>query len=74
MPTAGTREEETPVEEYLLNMQGINKSFFGNPVLKNVDFAVKKGENAALIQMFNDGLANIKANGTYDEILAKYGY
>lgn len=37
-------------------------------------FAVKKGENAELIEMFNAGLANIKDNGTYDEILAKYGY
>lgn len=37
-------------------------------------FAVKKGTNAELIEMFNKGLANIKANGTYDDILAKYGY
>lgn len=37
-------------------------------------FAVKKGENAELIKMFNAGLANIKASGEYDEILAKYGY
>lgn len=37
-------------------------------------FAVKKGENAELIEAFNAGLQNIKDNGTYDEILAKYGY
>ena len=37
-------------------------------------FAVKKGSNPELIAMFNAGLANIKANGKYDEILAKYGY
>ena len=37
-------------------------------------FAVKKGQNAELIEKFNKGLANIKANGKYDEILAKYGY
>lgn len=35
-------------------------------------FAVLKGQNAELLEMFNTGLANIKANGTYDEILAKY--
>ncbi len=35
-------------------------------------FAVKKGENQDLLNMFNDGLATIKENGTYDEILAKY--
>ena len=37
-------------------------------------FAVKKGKNAELIEMFDKGLANIKANGEYDKILAKYGY
>ena len=37
-------------------------------------FAVKKGNNAELIKMFNAGLANIKASGEYDEILKKYGY
>ena len=36
-------------------------------------FAVNKGQNAELLDMFNKGLANIKANGTYDAILAKYG-
>lgn len=37
-------------------------------------FAVKKGTNAELLEMFNAGLKNIKANGKYDEILKKYGY
>ena len=41
---------------------------------KPYGFAVKLGENAELISMFNAGLANIKANGVYDDILAKYGY
>ncbi len=36
-------------------------------------FAVQKGQNAELVEMFNKGLKNIKANGKYDEILAKYG-
>lgn len=35
-------------------------------------FAVLKGSNDELLAMFDQGLANIKANGTYDEILAKY--
>lgn len=35
-------------------------------------FAVKKGENQDLLNMFNEGLATIKENGTYDEILSKY--
>ena len=29
---------------------------------------------AELLEKFNAGLKNIKANGKYDEILAKYGY
>lgn len=37
-------------------------------------FATKKGSNPELIEMFNKGLANIKASGEYDKILAKYGY
>ncbi|MBQ3404795.1 MAG: transporter substrate-binding domain-containing protein [Oscillospiraceae bacterium] len=44
----------------------VNSGFYG--------FAVKKGENPELIEMFNAGLANIKASGAYDEILATYGY
>ena len=35
-------------------------------------FAVAKGENAELLEMFNKGLADIKANGTYQEIVDKY--
>jgi polar amino acid transport system substrate-binding protein len=36
-------------------------------------FAVRKGENAELMEKFNQGLAEIKANGTYLEILTKWG-
>ena len=43
----------------------INPSFYGVGVLK--------GANAELIAMVNAGLANLKANGKYAEILAKYG-
>jgi polar amino acid transport system substrate-binding protein len=35
-------------------------------------FAIFNADNQELIDMFNKGLANIKANGTYDEILKKY--
>ncbi|MCR4740181.1 MAG: transporter substrate-binding domain-containing protein [Lachnospiraceae bacterium] len=35
-------------------------------------FAIFNADNQELVDMFNKGLANIKANGTYDEILAKY--
>jgi len=35
-------------------------------------FAVLKGENAELLELFNAGLENMKANGTYDEIINRY--
>lgn len=35
-------------------------------------FATLKGQNPELVEMFNTGLNNVKANGTYDEILNAY--
>ena len=35
-------------------------------------FAVSKGKNAELLQKFNDGLANIRENGKYQEIVDSY--
>lgn len=35
-------------------------------------FAVSKGNNAQLLEMFDKGLTNIKADGTYDKIIDKY--
>lgn len=35
-------------------------------------FAVKKGQNTELLEAFQTGLANIKANGKYQEIVDKY--
>lgn len=35
-------------------------------------FAVKKGQNQKLLKMFNAGLAKLKKNGKYDQIIKKY--
>ena len=35
-------------------------------------FAVSKGENAELLQMFNTGLTNLRASGQYQKILDQY--
>ena len=35
-------------------------------------FAVQKDQNTELLEMFDAGLKNIKENGVYDEIVAKY--
>lgn len=37
-----------------------------------VGFAVKKGSNPELISMFNNGLAALKKNGSYDKLVKKY--
>lgn len=34
--------------------------------------AIMDEKNQELLDMFNTGLANIKENGKYDEIIAKY--
>ena len=34
--------------------------------------AIMDEKNQELLDMFNKGLEDIKANGTYDEIIAKY--
>ena len=38
----------------------------------DVAFAVNGGQNSELLEMFNQGLANIQENGVYDEIYDKW--
>ncbi|OBT09416.1 glutamine ABC transporter substrate-binding protein [Vibrio sp. UCD-FRSSP16_10] len=66
--------EDYPVIAYKISLDK-------TPVLKLVGeklttakfgFGVKKGQNAELLKMFNEGLAKIKANGTYEKILSTY--
>lgn len=66
--------EDYSVINYQIAAQDLNLKTIGDKVqIGDYGFAVLKGKNPELIEMFNAGLANIKANGTYDEILAKYG-
>lgn len=51
-----------------LTIIGTDEDEFSTPY----GFAVLKGENAELLDGFNEGLAELKDNGTYDDILAKY--
>ncbi|RPA59585.1 ABC transporter permease subunit [Aerococcus agrisoli] len=65
--------EDTPVMGYAIS-QGLELRMIGEKMSPApYGFAVLKGQNPELVEMFNAGLENIKANGTYDEILAKYG-
>ncbi|MCS4488068.1 ABC transporter substrate-binding protein/permease [Streptococcus sciuri] len=38
----------------------------------DIGFAVKKGANPELVEMFNNGLAALKKNGQYDKLVKKY--
>lgn len=66
--------EDAPVLGYMIK-QGTYD--FKMPLEKEnatgYGLAVMKGENSELIEMFNKGLANLKKNGKYQEILDKYG-
>lgn len=67
--------EDRSVVEWAIKQENLNLKTVGEVISpKEYGFAVKKGENADLIKMFNAGLKNIKDSGKYDEILAKYGY
>ena len=51
-------------------MEGIK--IVGDPLVSDsYGFAVMKG-NTELLDMINAGLKNVIANGTYDELVAKY--
>ena len=69
--------EDTPVMSYAISTGGVkltiiaeaeSTSKFATPY----GFAVNKGKNAELLKMFDEGLANIKADGTYQKIVDKY--
>lgn len=65
--------EDTPVLKYMISTGELDFDLpCGNESPANYGFAVLKGENAELLEMFNTGLANLKESGEYDEILAAY--
>lgn len=76
--------EDTPVMSYAISQYAetdgkdgkdfviIDEAAADSEFATPYGFAVAKGQNAELLKMFNDGLANIKADGTYDTIVNKY--
>jgi ABC-type amino acid transport substrate-binding protein len=67
--------EDFSVVGWAIKKEGLALKTVGDVVAPGYyGFAVKKGSNPELITMFNAGLKNIKENGKYNEILAKYGY
>ncbi len=66
--------EDYSVISYQIKAQSLDLKTLGDVVnVGQYGLAVNKGTNAELIEMFNKGLANIKSNGKYAEILANYG-
>lgn len=65
--------EDYPVMLYASATGRIDLKFIGEQeAIAENGFAVNKDQNAELLQMFNDGLANIQASGEYEEIIAGY--
>ncbi len=64
--------EDYPVMGYEIS-QGMDLKLLDKlESANNYGIAVMKGENAELLEMINAGLANLKADGTYDEIISTY--
>ena len=64
--------EDQPVMQYGIH-HGIALKIVTKPAnTGNYGFAVQKNRNQELITKFNAGLKKIKANGTYNRIVAKY--
>ena len=66
--------EDTPIMKASIKDGGLALKVLDGTANAGGDygFAIFNADNQKLIDMFNAGLANIKANGKYDEILAKY--
>jgi polar amino acid transport system substrate-binding protein len=65
------------VDDYPVMAYGISQNnglkTVGEPhPVGSYGFAVNKGKNAALLTAFNNGLKELRANGEYDKIVAKY--
>ena len=63
-PIMASNIKDTGIAMEILDGTGNEPASYG--------FAIFSDSSKELMDMFNAGLANIKANGTYEEILAKY--
>lgn len=65
--------EDYPVMAYAAQTGGIPLKFIGEQQqVTDYGFAVPKGENPELLEMFNAGLLNLMDSGQYDEIVESY--
>ncbi len=66
--------EDTPIMAASIKDGGLGLKIVEGTENEGADygFAIFNSDEQELLDMFNAGLANIKANGKYDEIIAKY--
>ncbi|KAB7668417.1 amino acid ABC transporter substrate-binding protein/permease [Bacillus sp. B1-b2] len=64
--------DDYPVLAYGIKQGNGLKSVTDKEAGASYGFAVSKGQNTELLEMFNNGLTNLKASGEYQEILDKY--
>ena len=66
--------DDTPIMADYIKSNGVPLKLVDGTANEGADygFAVFSADKQELVDKFNAGLANIKANGKYDEILAKY--
>ena len=69
--------EDTPVMSYAISTGNVSLTIIAEAAADSefatpYGFAVNKGDNAELLAAFDAGLANIKADGTYDKIVNSY--
>ena len=64
--------DDEPVIKYSISQGKKLKTPIAGTPIGETAFAVKKGSNPELLEKFNKGLANLKANGEFQKILDKY--
>ena len=66
--------DDTPVLKYKIKAGDLDMKFVDGTENEPAQYglAIFDSANQELVDKFNKGLANIKANGTYDKIIAKY--
>ena len=71
--TADALIEDYPVIAYAIAQDDLNLKTVGDRLNgDHYGIAVLKGKNDELLKKINDGLANLKENGKYDEIIGTY--
>lgn len=72
--TADACMDDTPILKYSIKSGNLDMKFVEGTENEPAQygFAIFNADNQELVDLFNAGLANIRANGVYDEIIANY--